>query len=81
MNTIIEQALQLPKEEKMELYYALQEDLDDELEDNDELTKEQWEEIKRRQRSIEDGTAKFISGDEFLSKLNNLRNELRSKRS
>ena len=28
MNTIIEQVLQLPKEEKLELYFALQEDLD-----------------------------------------------------
>ncbi len=31
MNTIIEQALQLPKEEKLELYFALQEDLDNTL--------------------------------------------------
>lgn len=79
MNTIIEQALQLPKEEKIELYNALKDELDEYSED--ELTKEQWEELEKRQQSIEDGTAKFISGDEFLNKLQNLRNELLHKRS
>ncbi len=29
MNTIIEQILQLPKEEKLELYYALQDKLNE----------------------------------------------------
>lgn len=72
--------MQLPKAEKWELCYILQENLDDELEENT-VTKEQWKEVKKRQQSIEDGTAKRMSGDEFLSKLNTLRNELRSKRS
>ncbi len=81
MNTIIEQALQLPKEEKLELYFALQEDLDNEQLEGDELTKEQWEEIQQRYKNIEDDASQFMSGDEFLLKLNVLRNELRSKRS
>ncbi len=80
MNAIIEQALQLPKAEKLELYYALRENLDEEPEENT-LTEEQWEEIKSRQRSIENGSAKLMSGDDFMDKLTNLRNELRSKRS
>lgn len=40
MNSLIEQALQLPKEEKLALYYALQENLDDKLEEI-ALTEEQ----------------------------------------
>ena len=40
MNTIIEQALQLPKAEKLELCYILQENLYDELEENT-VTEEQ----------------------------------------
>lgn len=79
MSTIIEQALQLPKEEKLELYYALQEDLDEEV-GEEELTKEQWEEVEKRYKDIENDASQFISGDEFLNKLDTLRNELRSKR-
>ena len=80
MNTIIEQALQLPKEEKLELYYALQENLDEEV-GEEELTKEQWEEVEKRYNDIESDPSQFMSGDEFTKKLNALNHELRSKRS
>ncbi len=78
MNTIIEQALSLSEDEKIELYYALQNDLNI---DNETVEKEITEQVERRQKSIEDGSAKFISGNEFLNNLRTLRNELRSKRS
>lgn len=79
MSTIIEQALQLSREEKLELYFALQEDLDEEA--GEELTKEQWEEIEKRYKDIKNETSQFMSGDEFLSKLHTLQNELLSKHS
>lgn len=65
MNTIIEQALQLPKEEKLELYFALQEDLNNDL-DEDELTKEQWEQLNEISQQIENGSIKKISEEEMM---------------
>ncbi len=77
MSTIIEQVLSLPEEEKIEIYHALQENLN--LLDADE--QEILSEVEKRQKSIDDGTANFISGDEFLSRLRTLQNELHNKRS
>lgn len=65
MNAIIEQALQLPKEEKLELFYALQESLDDEIE-GDELTKEQWQQLNEISKQIDDGSIKKISEEEMM---------------
>ena len=80
MNSIIEQVLQLPKEQKLELFYALQEEL--EMADNEVFySDELMTKLEKRAQDIEDKKASFISMEEFNSKLQNLRNELRSKRS
>lgn len=77
MNTIIEQVLQLPKEEKLELYFALQEDLDNELE-QDELTKEQWEQLNEISQQLEDGSIKKISEEEMMDFLKKRKHGLSS---
>ena len=75
MNTIIEQVLSLPENEKIELYHALQDNLNvNEIEEQEII-----EEVERRQKSIENGTATFISGDELLNRLRALQHELHSK--
>ena len=75
MNTIIEQALQLPKEEKLELYYALQENLDEEA-GEEELTKEQWKQLNDITEQIDKGTIKKISELEMMTLMKQKRNGL-----
>ncbi len=55
MRTIIEEALKLPKEEKIKLYHALQEDLEfnDNVLHEDELTYKPRSEVKQRMRDME----------------------------
>ncbi len=72
MSAIIEQVLQLPREEKLELLHALQDDLqweEETLEEGD-LSKEEWAEIYRRERMLESGETGVMTLDEFKQKLN-----------
>ncbi len=80
MSSLIEEALKLPKEEKVKLYYALQEDLefDDDILAEDELTPEQWKELDKRVKDAESGKAEFISIDDFKKKLGKKINEIRN---
>lgn len=81
MRSIIEDALRLPKEEKVKLYYALQEDLN--FEDNvlaeDELTPEQWKELERRTQDLADGKSGAIPIERFKQKLNDQVDVIRNK--
>jgi hypothetical protein len=72
MRNIKEEVLKLPREEKIDLYNALMEDLGwgDDVMGNDELSPEDWIEIKKREAMIESGEAGFISFDEFKKKIN-----------
>jgi hypothetical protein len=77
MATVIEEALKLPKEEKLKLFHALQEELETEVVfREDELTKEQWAEINKRTSEIHSGKAKLISRNELAGFLNERRNSL-----
>jgi putative addiction module component (TIGR02574 family) len=78
MNPIIEEALRLPKEEKVKLYYALQEELEAEQKvvDEEGLSDEQWKEVNRRMEEIESGKMKTISLEEHLQWLKDSRNAL-----
>ncbi len=64
--SIIEDALKLSKDEKVKLYYALQEDLNFEgsiLEED--LSSEQSNELLKRENEISNGTMKTISETDF----------------
>ncbi len=78
MNSVIEEALKLSREEKIALYYQLQEDLDfeDEALQEDDLTPEQWKELNKREEAIKNGTMKMITRDEFNEFLNKRRHGL-----
>jgi hypothetical protein len=77
MHKIIEDALQLPMEEKKELYYALQQDLnEDTILREDELTPEQWREVNKRNHDIDTGKAQYISKEQLLDYLKERRNAL-----
>ncbi len=82
MNNIIEAAMKLPKEEKIKLYHALQEELemDDELHEDD-LTPEQWEELKRREQLIKEGKVKWLSRKDLNNFLRERRNALQNNNS
>ncbi len=71
MSKIIEEILKLPKKKKIELYYALQENLD--WDDNylaeDDLTPEQWKELDKRVADLETGKVKAIPYKEFKKKM------------
>jgi len=74
----METVLQLPREEKIELLHALQDDLegdDNELKEDD-LSKEEWAELYRREKMLESGEATLMTMDEFTKKLNALQNDL-----
>lgn len=72
MSHIIEEALKLPKEEKMQLYYALQQDLDagNNLAE-EELTIEEWKDITQRREDIDSEKIKAISLEQHLQWINN----------
>ncbi|MEO7530833.1 MAG: hypothetical protein ABIS69_05460 [Sediminibacterium sp.] len=81
MRKIIEDALKLPQDEKRDLYYALQNDLNEELVlREDELTPEQWQEVNKRNSEVESGNAKLISKEELLDQLKQRRNALPAKK-
>ncbi|MDB5209494.1 MAG: hypothetical protein JWQ30_321 [Sediminibacterium sp.] len=75
MRKIIEDVLKFPLEEKRDLYYALQQDLnEDTILREDELTPEQWQEVNKRNNDVESGKAQFISKEQLVDYLNERRN-------
>ncbi len=81
MRKIIEDILKLPLDEKRDLYYALQEDLnEDTILREDELTPEQWKELNKRNNDVETGQAQFISKEQLLDYLKERRNALPAKK-
>lgn len=67
MSAIKERVLKLPVEEKIDLFYALKNDLrlGSDVLDNDGLSAEQWAEVKRREALIESGEATWIDQEEL----------------
>lgn len=81
MRKIIADALKLPIEEKKNLYYALQDDLNEDIIlREDELTPEQWREVNKRSAEIASGKATLISKDQLADYLKNRRNGLPRKK-
>lgn len=81
MRKIIENALKLPLKEKRDLYYALQDDLnEDTVLREDELTPEQWQEVNKRIKESESGKAQFISKEQLVDYLKARRNVLPAKK-
>jgi len=78
--SIIEDALKLTTEEKVKLYNALHEDLN--FENNivaeNELSEEQWAELKKRADANENGTLTKIAESDLLHFLQSQRNDLQS---
>ncbi|MCY7420680.1 MAG: addiction module protein [Chitinophagaceae bacterium] len=80
MSKIIEQALELPHDEKVRLFYALKEDLrfeDDKLIE-DELTTDQWKALNQRIADIKTGKSTLLSLEEFKQKMEKKTNEIRN---
>ena len=61
----LQEILQLPYDEKMEIYEALMIDLSPE---DDELTEAQKQELDRRIKAVESGEAKLIPWEEIKKK-------------
>ena len=76
MNTLIEQVLSLPEDEKIELYYALQEDLHFE---ESGLTDEQWKQLDGISTQIDNGTIEKISKEEMMQFLKKRRGNVSAK--
>lgn len=66
---LLDDALQLPRNERGELAARLLESLDDETDDPVEVQRAWEAEIERRLREVQDGTAELIDGEEFLREL------------
>jgi hypothetical protein len=81
MRKTIEDILKLPPEEKRDIYYALRDDLNEELIlREDELTPEQWREVNNRNSEIESGEAQLISKEQLTDYLKQRRNALSAKK-
>jgi hypothetical protein len=81
MRKTIEDILKLPQEEKKNIYYALQDDLNEDLIlREDELTPEQWREVNQRNSEIESGKAELISKGQLADYLKQRRNALSAKK-
>jgi len=65
---ILEEALALPEEDRVYLVEALQESIEP-VESQEEVDAAWREEIVRRVKSIEDGTAVLLDGDEVMHEL------------
>lgn len=70
LESLLEQALQLPDAERGKLAMQLLRTL--EPEDEDEVSKDEWEaawsqEIDRRVREVDDGSVELLDGDEVLA--------------
>jgi putative addiction module component (TIGR02574 family) len=67
---LLEHALQLPKEQRLRLADQLLDSVDEFSQiDDDQLDPELREELVRRLKSIEDGTAELLDGDEVMREL------------
>jgi putative addiction module component (TIGR02574 family) len=67
---LLEHALQLPKEQRLRLADQLLDSVDEFSQtDDDELDPELREELVRRLKTIEDGTAVLLDGDEVMREL------------
>jgi putative addiction module component (TIGR02574 family) len=66
---LLEQALQLPKEQRLRLADQLLDSVDGFSQTDDELDPELREELGRRLKTIEDGTAVLLNGDEVMREL------------
>jgi hypothetical protein len=66
---LLEQALQLPKEQRRRLADQLLDSVDEFSQADDELDPELREELVRRLKTIEDGTAVLLDGDEVVREL------------
>lgn len=67
---LLEQALQLPKAERLRLVDRLWESIEgEEAHEPVELAPEQHAELRRRLKSIEDGTAVLLDGDQVMREL------------
>lgn len=74
----MEAVLQLPREEKIELLLALREDLEweDEQLEEDDLSKEEWVEIYKREKMLESGEAGVMTLEEFRTKVNTFQHDV-----
>lgn len=67
---LLEQALQLPKAKRLHLVDRLYESLEEEeAQEPIELSSEMQAELTRRLKSIEDGTAELLDGDDVMREL------------
>jgi hypothetical protein len=67
---LLEQALHLPEEQRLRLANQLLDSVDEFSQtDDDELHPELRDELVRRLKTIDDGTAVLLDGDEVLRKL------------
>jgi hypothetical protein len=82
MGTLKEEVLKLPREEKIDLIYALKQDVgwDDDAEEEEELSPEDWAELKRREKMDDNGEMKWISTEEFDNFLKERRNAIQSNK-
>jgi len=78
---IVDKVMKLPKKEKVNLYYALQDDLDfdDDYLAEDDLTPQQWAELDKRINDIETGKVKPIPWEKVKKHLDAKIKTLRSK--
>jgi hypothetical protein len=70
--SVLEQALALPEEERGDLAARLLRSL--EPDDTDELSTQEWDaawstELDRRVREVRDGSAELVEGDDVLAEL------------
>lgn len=67
---LLEQAMQLPKEQRLRLADELLDSIEEFSQtDDDEVDPELREELVRRLKSIEDGTAELLDDDEVMREL------------
>ena len=82
---IVDKVMKLPKKDKVNLYYALQDnlDFDDDYLAEDDLTPKQWVELDKRISDIESGKANLIPWEKVKkqldAKIKTLRSISRSK--
>lgn len=76
MNAVIESALKLSTEDKIELYYQLQESLGI---SNQQLSEPQMEALEARETAIASGEMAMLSRNEFSDFLKERRNALHTK--
>lgn len=81
MSSLLEEVLKLSTEEKIKFFQALRENI--ELDDNtlaeEELTPEQWSELKERIEDNKTGKSELLSLETFTRKLNETADVIRSK--